>query len=110
MHSYPTKLSDAVCKNARPRESSYALADGCGLHLLVKFNGMRLWQYRATVLGKPILVSLGQYPDVGLSEARRKHQDARKLVARCIHPTADRKQREAELKIAELKRQGGSFC
>ncbi|MDN7178779.1 tyrosine-type recombinase/integrase [Caballeronia sp. SEWSISQ10-4 2] len=109
MHSYPTKLSDAVCKNAKPRERTYTLAVGGGLHLLVKFNGARLWQYRATVLGKPILVSLGQYPDVGLSEARRKHQDARKLVALDIHPTEDRKRREADLKIAELKRQAGSF-
>jgi integrase len=109
MHSYPTKLSDAVCKNAKPRERSYTLADGGGLHLLVKFNGARLWQYRATVLGKSILVSLGQYPDVGLSEARRKHQDARKLVARGIHPTEDRKHRETELKIAAVKRQVGSF-
>jgi len=109
MHSYPTKLSDAACKNAKPRERSYTLADGGGLHLLVKFNGARLWQYRATVQGKPILMSLGQYPDVGLSEARRKHQDARKLVALGTHPTEDRKRREAELKIAKLKRQVGSF-
>ena len=109
MHSYPTKLSDAACKNAKPRERNYTLADGRGLHLLVKFNGARLWQYRATMLGKPILVSLGQSPDIGLSEARSKHQDARKLVALDIHPTEDRQHRETELKIAELKRQVGSF-
>lgn len=109
MHSYPTKLSDAACKTAKPRERSYTLIDGGGLHLLVKINGTRLWQYRAKVLGKPILVSLGQYPDVGLSEARRKHQDARKLVALGIHPTEDRRHREAELKIAERRRQVGSF-
>jgi hypothetical protein len=46
---------------------------------------------------------LSKYPDVGLSEARRKHQDARKLVALGIHPTEDRKRRETELKIAGLK-------
>ncbi|AIV49905.1 tyrosine-type recombinase/integrase [Burkholderia pseudomallei] len=109
MHSYPTKLSDAACKNAKPRERNYTLADGGGLHLLVKPNGARLWQYRAAVMGKPVLVSLGQYPDVGLSEARRKHQDARKLVAQGVHPTEHRKRHEAERKTAELQRQAGSF-
>lgn len=109
MHSYPTKLSDAACKNAKPREHSYTLIDGGGLHLLVKSNGARLWQYRAKLLGKPVLVSLGQYPDIGLSEARRKHQDARKLVALGIHPTQDRKRQETELKTATRKRQVGSF-
>lgn len=63
MHADPTKLSDAAFKNAKPRERNYTLIDGGGLHLLVKINGSRLWQYRANVLGKPILVSLGQYPD-----------------------------------------------
>lgn len=109
MRAYPTKLSDAVCRNVKPRERSYTLPDGGGLHLLIKPNGTRLWQYRATVTGKPILVSLGQYPDVGLSEARRRHQDARKLVAQGIHPTENRKRKEADQKAAELQRQAGSF-
>jgi integrase len=109
MHAHSTKLSDATCRNAKPRERNYTLTDGGGLHLLVKPNGTRLWQYRATVLGKPVLVSLGQYPDIGLSDARRKHQDSRKLVALGIHPTEDRRRQEAERKVAELKRQIGSF-
>lgn len=109
MHAHSTKLSDTTCRNAKPRERNYTLTDGGGLHLLVKPNGTRLWQYRATVLGKAVLVSLGQYPDVGLSEARRKHQDSRKLVALGIHPTEDRRRQEAERKIAELKRHIGSF-
>jgi integrase len=109
MHDYSTKLKDAACKNAKPRERDYTLVDGGGLHLLVKKNGSRLWQYRATVLGKPILVSLGGYPDVPLAEARRKHQEARKLVAQGIHPTEHRKRQEAEQKAAEMQRQAGSF-
>ncbi len=109
MHSYATKLSDAACKSAKPREGDYTLVDGGGLHLLVKKNGSRLWQYRAAVTGKPVLVSLGAYPDIGLAEARRKHQDARKLVAQGIHPTEHRKRQEAEQKTAELQRQSGSF-
>ncbi|WP_234745726.1 tyrosine-type recombinase/integrase [Burkholderia sp. WTPI3] len=109
MHSHRTELSNTECKNAKPRDIPYTLVDGGGLHLLVKPNGSRLWQYRANVLGKPVLVSLGKYPDVGLAEARRKHQDARKLVAQGIHPTEHRKRQEAEQKAAELQRQAGSF-
>jgi integrase len=60
-------------------------------------------------MGKPVLVSLGQYPDVGLSEARRKHQDARQLVAQGIQPTEHRKRQEAQQKAAELQRQIGTF-
>lgn len=109
MSAYPTKLSDAKCKNAKPRERNYTLSDGGGLHLLIKANGARLWQYRAAVMGKPILVSLGQYPDVGLSEARQKHQDARKLVSQGIQPTEHRKRHEAQQRVAQLQRQVGTF-
>lgn len=107
--SYRTKLSEAACRNAKPAAKNITLVDGGGLHLLVKPNGARLWQYRASVNGKPVLVSLGQYPEVGLAEARRKHQDARKLVAQGIHPTEHRRQQEAEHEAAELLRLAGSF-
>jgi len=32
-------LSDFACKNAKPKDKPYRLADGGGLHLLVQKNG-----------------------------------------------------------------------
>lgn len=39
-------LSDFACKNAKPKDKPYRLADGDGLYLLVRNNGSKLWQLR----------------------------------------------------------------
>lgn len=40
------KLSDMQCRNAKPRKKAYKLADGGGLHLLVRPTGTKVFQYR----------------------------------------------------------------
>ena len=37
------KLNDKAVTAAKPGEKDYKLADGDGLHLLVKTNGSKLW-------------------------------------------------------------------
>jgi hypothetical protein len=47
-------LSDFACKNAKPKDKPYRLADGDGLYLLVRNNGSKLWQLRYRYLEKEI--------------------------------------------------------
>ena len=63
-------LTDTQCRNAKPADKQYKLTDGGGLTLLVKPNGTKLWQYRFKLAGKEGTYSIGEYPQVGLADAR----------------------------------------
>jgi hypothetical protein len=52
-------LTDILCKNAKPIEKQYKLADVKGLHLLVKPNGGSYWRVKYRINGKEKLLSLG---------------------------------------------------
>lgn len=55
------------------------------------------------------LQALGAFPEVSLAEARSEHSDARKLVAKGVHPVQARRRGREELVRSELHRARGSF-
>ena len=73
-------LSDVSCRNAVPRAKPYKLGDFGGLYLQVMPNGSRLWKFKYRYGGKEKKLSLGQYPEVSLAEAREGRDRARKLL------------------------------
>ena len=83
-------LNDTQCRNAKPKEKPYKLTDGKGLYLEVKQNGVKAWRYRFELSGKESVFSLGEYPIIGLADARQKRQDARELVKQGINPAHNR--------------------
>src|SRR5687767_3800915 len=54
-------------------------------------NGSKLWRYKYAHLGKDKRVALGRYPDVGLADARRKRDEAKRTLADGTDPLAERK-------------------
>jgi integrase len=88
--------------NAKPNAKLYKLADGGGLCLAVKPNGSRLWWYRYRFDGKERTLSIGEFPHVGLKEARDEHFAARKLLDAGTDPMAERKA-EVEAKQKETE-------
>ena len=65
---------------------------------LVTPTGGRLWRFRYRIERREKLLSLGVYPDVPLQRAREKRDEARRMVADEIDPSAERKaRREAML-------------
>jgi integrase len=90
------KLTDTSIKNAKPKDRPWKLMDERGLFVLVNPNGSKLWRFRYKFNAKEKLLSLGSYPDTGLGDAREKRDEARKLLASGIDPSADRKQKERE--------------
>lgn len=100
-------LTDTAIRKAKPGDKPAKLADGGGLHLLLRPDGARWWRwdYRRPVTGKRNTLSLGTYPETGLAEARARHAEARKALAAGIDPG---EQRKAE-KAAGLERAGNSF-
>lgn len=74
------KLTAIECKNARPKDKPYKLADGSGMFLLVQPNGARYWRLKYRYANKEKLLALGVFPEVSLSEARQKRDAARKVL------------------------------
>jgi integrase len=65
--------------------------DGRGLFLLVTPAGGKLWRLKYRLAGKEKLLALGAYPDVPLSAARDKREEARRVIAAGIDPSAQRR-------------------
>jgi integrase len=90
----------------KPREKPYKVFDAKGLYLLVNKNGSRYWRFKYRFDNKERVLALGVFPDTGLKAARKKRDDARRLLSEeGIDPGAKRKADKIARKIA----QAGSF-
>lgn len=88
-------LTDTAIRNLKPTEKACKLFDGGRLYLLVKPNGGRLWRMKFRVDGREKLISFGQYPDVPLKSARERRDEARRLIAARVDPSAKRQAEQA---------------
>jgi integrase len=88
-------LTDVRIRSAKPSQKSYKLSDGRGLYIEVVPNGSKLWRWKYRFAGKEKRLALGAYPDVGLSEARRRHHDARRMLEQGVDPLLERKREKA---------------
>lgn len=87
-------LTETKVKNAKPKEKIYTLGDGDCMYLEVHPNGKKQWlmAYRRPGTGKNNRISFGEYPDVGLAEARSLRIEARKSLKVGIDPAQVRQQ------------------
>lgn len=88
-------LSDKAIKNASPRAKPFKLADSGGLFLLVGPSGTRFWRLKYRFAGKEKQLSLGAFPAVSLTGARRLRDDAKAVLAHGQDPSALRKAERA---------------
>lgn len=84
-------LTETAVRAARATQKPEKLFDGGGLYLLVNPQGSRLWRLKYRIHGKEKLLAIGAYPDVSLKRAREKRDEARRLLADGIDPSAQRK-------------------
>jgi integrase len=83
-------LTDTKIRNSKPGEKPYKLYDDRGLYLLLNPTGTRWWRLKYYFSGKERGLSLGVYPDVPLKDARERRDEARRLLARGVDPSAHR--------------------
>jgi integrase len=95
------KAIRAALKRAADTGKAERLADGGGLRLDCQPTGAGWWRLRYRFDGKEGMLSLGVYPDVPLTLARERRNEARALVAAGTDPSAARK---AD-KVAQAARQ-----
>ncbi|VEB68080.1 Putative prophage CPS-53 integrase [Providencia rustigianii] len=93
------KLTVKQIDSSKPKEKDYKLSDGGGLYLLVKTNGGKYWRLKYRIDGKEKLLAIGIYPTVTLADARRKRDDAKRLLVDGIDPNQQRKEQKQASKI-----------
>ncbi|NNK96479.1 MAG: tyrosine-type recombinase/integrase [Desulfobacterales bacterium] len=87
-------LTDTAIRNAKQEVRQYKISDEKGMYLLVNKAG-KYFRLDYRFAGKRKTLALGVYPDVKLSVAREKRDDARKLIANGVDPAQARKARKA---------------
>ena len=87
-------LTATAVKQAKAKEKPYKLSDEKGMFLLVNPNGSKYWRFKYRFAGKEKLFAIGVYPDVSLSDARDKRDDARKLLAHDVDPGVTKRHRK----------------
>lgn len=94
------KLNDIAIKKAKPEAKPRKLSDGYGLYVLIHPNGGKYWQLAYRFTGKQKTLALGTYPDITLADARGRRDQARKLIANGIDPSAVKQTQKRQAKIA----------
>ncbi|MEN8380801.1 tyrosine-type recombinase/integrase [Acinetobacter radioresistens] len=90
------KLSDAKIKTLKPEEKTYRILDGDRLYIEVRSTGAKVWRFKFVHEGKESSMSLGEYPAIGLADARSLRDEMKAKLARGIHPVKERKQAREE--------------
>ncbi len=98
-------LTDVLVRSLKPGDRKRKIFDGGGLYLEITPAGAKGWRLKYRFQSKEKRLSLGVYPDVGLKDARAAREQARKLLAEGIDPSAARK----AAKLADACRGMNSF-
>jgi uncharacterized protein (TIGR00369 family) len=83
-------LTDNLIRKTKPSDAPIRLSDGAGMYLLLNPNGSRWWRFDYRLSGMRKTLSFGTYPDTGLKLAREHRDNARKLLASGVDPSAKR--------------------
>jgi integrase len=84
----------------KPATRPFKVFDSDGLYLLVQPSGALLWRYRYRCCGIERKLSLGSFPEVTLSQARRKRDEAKGELEDGIDPAEVKRQKRLEAELA----------
>ncbi len=84
-------LTELKIKHLKSQGKPYREYDMDGLYLQVSISGGKLWRWKYRFDEKEQVLSLGKYPLVTLSQARKLRDEARLLVDAGKHPTREKK-------------------
>jgi integrase len=79
-------LTEVQIRQLKPKDKRYMILDDNGLYLEVMTSGNKHWRYRYYEGKKEIKLSLGEYPYLGLKDAREKRDDLKRGRARGVDP------------------------
>ncbi|MEN5365632.1 integrase arm-type DNA-binding domain-containing protein [Stenotrophomonas sp. TWI273] len=79
-------LTDAKVRFLKPRDAIYRVADTNGLVIEVRPAGTKAWRYRYRYLGKASIITLNEYPAMGLQAARLERDRLKALLRGGANP------------------------
>jgi hypothetical protein len=97
-------LTDVAIRNAKPGEKAVKLADGGGMFLLVTPAGGKLWRLKYRIDGREKLLAIGAYPEVSLSDARKRREEARAMIAQGKDPSREKQRDKVRSRIHSGRR------
>ena len=85
-------LTDHIIKNTKHDPSRrVALTDGHGLQLRISMRNDRSWSFQYRFKGRMKKLTLGNWPSISCTKARRLANDARYSIARGIDPQEEKR-------------------
>jgi integrase len=84
-------LRDLEIRALKPADRIYKRTDERGLYIEVRPSGAKLWRLKYRHAGKDKRIAFGAYPEVGLAEARRRRDEARRKLRDGVDPGAERR-------------------
>ncbi|QUM73568.1 tyrosine-type recombinase/integrase [Sphingopyxis granuli] len=93
-------LTDTAVRNAKPKEKPYKLGDAGGLFLLVQPTGGKLWRLKYRLDGREKKLGIGTYPAISLSDARKRRDQARELIANGRDPSREKQLAKQRAKVS----------
>jgi integrase len=84
-------FTNLTADQLKAKAKAYKKADKDGLYLFVTPKGYKSWRYKYSFAGKERVLVLGAYPEIGLTAARIRRNDAYKAVKEGRDPGAEKK-------------------
>ena len=84
-------LTVAKIKALEPSQKPRMVADCDGLWLEIRPTGRRVWRSRYTLQGRANKFNLGEWPQLGIADARQRHSTLLSGIRNGISPIAQRK-------------------
>ena len=84
-------LIDLKIRKAKSKEKPHKIFYSEGLYLLIAVTGGKLWRFKYRFDGKEKKIAFGAYPEISLLNARQRRDEARRLLAQGIDPSAARR-------------------
>ncbi|MCR5563313.1 MAG: integrase arm-type DNA-binding domain-containing protein [Desulfovibrio sp.] len=88
-------LTDTRIRQLRPNGKVQKVSDGGGLYVQVAPTGTKSWRMGYRFEGRQKTLTIGQYPDVSLADARLAREQARKLLAQGVDPAAKKQEEKS---------------
>ncbi len=105
MPKQATPLTDIKIKQAKAKDKPYKLSDGKGLYILITDKGFKWWRLNYLFEKKQMTLSLGTYPTVTLTYARKEALRLKELIKQGINPLQQRKEAKEAIKEQEAKKE-----
>ena len=95
------KLTELGVRKAKPSSKPKKFSDGGGLFLLLHLSGSKYWRMKYRFIGKEKLLAFGVWPEVSLTEARKKRNEAKQLLKSGKDPSAAKKNMKLNKRVAQ---------